>query len=47
MTAGVGFPTLRLVRYAVEATTIENMEVGEVRKWATKTDFLAALKKKS
>jgi 23S rRNA pseudouridine2457 synthase len=43
MTAGVGFPTLRLVRYALKAITIENMEVGEVKKWATKADFLSAL----
>jgi 23S rRNA pseudouridine2457 synthase len=46
MTAGVGFPTLRLVRYALEAITIENMEVGEVKKWATKADLLSALKNK-
>jgi 23S rRNA pseudouridine2457 synthase len=44
MTAGVGFPTLRLVRYALEAITVENMEVGEVKKWATKADLLSALK---
>ncbi|NVK48373.1 MAG: pseudouridine synthase, partial [Cyclobacteriaceae bacterium] len=31
MTAAVGFPTLRLVRWAVEKLTIEGFQVGEVR----------------
>lgn len=31
MTAAVGFPTLRLVRYSMEKITIEGMGVGEVR----------------
>lgn len=31
MTAAVGFPTLRLVRYRVGAITISDMEAGEVR----------------
>ncbi|AFL83448.1 pseudouridine synthase family protein [Belliella baltica DSM 15883] len=31
MTAAVGFPTLRLVRYAMENLSIEGFEVGEVR----------------
>ena len=31
MTAAVGYPTLRLVRYAVGAHTIENLEPGEWR----------------
>ncbi len=31
MTAAVGFPTLRLVRWAIEKATLENMAVGEVR----------------
>jgi len=31
MTAAVGFPTLRLVRWSVEGLTIEEFEVGEVR----------------
>lgn len=30
MTAAVGFPTLRLVRYRVDQMTIENMQAGEV-----------------
>ncbi|MBW2962018.1 pseudouridine synthase [Mesonia aestuariivivens] len=31
MTAAVGFPTLRLVRYRVDKFTIEDMKAGEVR----------------
>ena len=31
MTAAVGFPTLRLVRYSMEKISIEGMVVGEVR----------------
>jgi 23S rRNA pseudouridine2457 synthase len=31
MTAAVGFPTLRLVRWSVEKLTIEGFQVGEVR----------------
>ncbi|GAB3227809.1 pseudouridine synthase [Algoriphagus aestuariicola] len=31
MTAAVGFPTLRLVRFAMEKITIEGFESGEVR----------------
>ena len=31
MTAAVGFPTLRLVRYRVGKITISNMDAGEVR----------------
>ena len=31
MTAAVGFPTLRLVRWSVEDLTIEGFQVGEVR----------------
>lgn len=31
MTAAVGFPTLRLVRYSMEKITIEGFESGEVR----------------
>ncbi len=30
MTASVGFPTLRLVRYSVDKYSLENMNVGEV-----------------
>ncbi|QJW89546.1 pseudouridine synthase [Spirosoma taeanense] len=32
MTAAVGFPTLRLVRWAIEGLTAENMTPGQVRK---------------
>ena len=31
MTAGVGFPTLRLIRYRMEQITIEGLEPGEMR----------------
>jgi len=31
MTAAVGFPTLRLVRFSIEKITLDGMEVGEVR----------------
>lgn len=33
MTAAVGFPTLRLVRYAIEDLSIEGMQSGEVREY--------------
>ena len=31
MTAGVGFPCLRLIRIAIEDLRIENMQPGDVR----------------
>ena len=31
MTAAVGFPTLRLIRYRIEACTIEGIQPGEMR----------------
>lgn len=31
MTAAVGFPTLRLVRWSIEEITLEGMDVGQVR----------------
>lgn len=31
MCAAVGFPVLRLVRYAIEALTIEEIELGKVK----------------
>ena len=31
MTAAVGFPTLRLVRFSMEKITLDGMEAGEVR----------------
>jgi 23S rRNA pseudouridine2457 synthase len=31
MTAAVGHPTLRLVRYGIEKTTLEGMAPGEVQ----------------
>ncbi|MBL1279121.1 MAG: pseudouridine synthase [Fluviicola sp.] len=33
MTAAVGFPTLRLVRYSVDKYTLEDMQLGEVREF--------------
>ncbi|PKQ69308.1 pseudouridine synthase [Raineya orbicola] len=36
MTAAVGFPTLRLIRYQIQHLTLENMQVGEVRKLSQK-----------
>lgn len=37
MTAAVGFPTLRLVRWAIEGLTAEGMQPGEVREIAQST----------
>lgn len=34
MTAAVGFPTLRLVRWSMENLTIEGYQVGEIRQYA-------------
>jgi 23S rRNA pseudouridine2457 synthase len=31
MTAKVGFPTLRLIRYRIEELTIENMQPGDIK----------------
>lgn len=36
MTAAVGFPTLRLIRYQIQHLTLESMQVGEVRKLSQK-----------
>ncbi len=30
MTAAIGFPTLRLIRYRIEAITIDNMQPGDI-----------------
>lgn len=37
MTAAIGFPTLRLVRWSMEKVTIEGFDVGEVREMDEKT----------
>lgn len=39
MTAAVGFPTLRLVRWAIGKICLENMAVGEVKEVGRETDF--------
>lgn len=39
MTAAVGFPTLRLVRWSVENLTIEGFETGEVRSFDQDTIY--------
>lgn len=43
MTAAVGFPTLRLVRWAIESLTAEGMMPGQVRK-LSRTELLNALR---
>jgi len=37
MTAGVGFPTLRLIRYRIEQITLDNMQPGDMIKLPGKT----------
>jgi 23S rRNA pseudouridine2457 synthase len=39
MTAAVGLPTLRLVRYSMEKITIAGMESGEIRELDEKTVY--------
>lgn len=39
MTAAVGFPTLRLVRYSMEKITIAGMQVGEIRELDQETVY--------
>jgi 23S rRNA pseudouridine2457 synthase len=39
MTAAVGFPTLRLVRYSMEKITIAGMQSGEIRELDEKTVY--------
>lgn len=40
MTAAVGFPTLRLIRYQIQNLTLRNMQVGEVRELSRKEVYL-------
>ncbi|HLT07343.1 MAG TPA: pseudouridine synthase [Cyclobacteriaceae bacterium] len=48
MTAAVGFPTLRLVRWSMEDLTIDGYEVGEVREYSQEELYgLLKLKKNS
>ena len=42
MTAKVGFPTLRLVRYRIGNITIESMQAGDMKEWKQQ-DFYNAL----
>jgi 23S rRNA pseudouridine2457 synthase len=39
MTAQVGFPTLRLVRYRIELLTLENMQPGEMKAYDRNTIY--------
>jgi 23S rRNA pseudouridine2457 synthase len=41
MTAAVGFPTLRLVRFSMEKITLDGMEVGEVRELSQEVVYRA------
>ncbi len=41
MTAAVGFPTLRLVRYSMEKITLDGMGVGEVRELSQEVVYRA------
>jgi 23S rRNA pseudouridine2457 synthase len=45
MTAAVGFPTLRLIRYRIGHLTIDGLQPGEMRQ-LTKTDIQQLLRKK-
>jgi 23S rRNA pseudouridine2457 synthase len=40
MTAAVGFPTLRLIRYQIQGLTLTDMQVGEVRELSRKEVYL-------
>lgn len=42
MTAKVGFPTLRLIRYRIERLTLQNMQPGDMKE-ATKEEIYEAL----
>lgn len=42
MTAKVGFPTLRLIRYRIEKLTLENMQPGDIKE-LTKEEIYKAL----
>jgi len=43
MTAAVGFPTLRLVRYRIERLNIDGLQPGDLRQF-TQAEFYAALR---
>jgi 23S rRNA pseudouridine2457 synthase len=42
MTAKVGFPTLRLIRYRIEKLTLQNMRPGDMKE-LTKEEIYEAL----
>jgi 23S rRNA pseudouridine2457 synthase len=42
MTAKVGFPTLRLVRYRIQKLTLNNMQPGDIKEW-TKDELYVSL----
>ena len=39
MTAAVGFPTLRLIRYKIESLSLEGMKLGEVRELSAESIY--------
>ncbi len=43
MTAAIGFPTLRLVRFSIEGINIEHMQPGDIREFE-KQDFIKLLR---
>ncbi|NQX93215.1 MAG: pseudouridine synthase [Flavobacteriales bacterium] len=45
MTAAVGYPTLRLIRYSIEGINIDDMKVGELRE-LTEEEFFSGLRLK-
>lgn len=47
MTAAVGFPTLRLVRYQIQGLTLSDMQVGEVKEISGKEIYLKLFGKTS
>ncbi len=46
MTAAVGFPTLRLVRYQIQNLTLEGLQIGEVKEVSAEEIYLKLFGKK-
>lgn len=46
MTAAVGFPTLRLVRYQIQSLTLEGLQIGEVKEVSGEEIYLKLFGKK-